>query len=329
MSFFYSKILALLFWVVLCFAPGKENHSSFYMKSEMEPAKTDSELKGYKDITECEGQYIAVGTDGRIDFISPSGKISHINNTLSEDLNSVYYCDQKIYITGKKGVIELSTNKQTFNKIESGTDKNINSITSFNGNIIAGADQGILLISNNGTTFKTIHLPLKGNITSVSSNESACFGATSEGEIISSSDGYNWKTFDYNKEYSGFYKACSFRCVLMNDKRIAIAGVHDDGSPVLIFSSIGNVWTERLLNYNDDEGYMGLLTDSPNDLSYDNIEDQFIMSCNNGKIMILPSCTKCNKLIKLTDIDLYTITNSENKIIAAGSGFFIKIFNFR
>ena len=157
--------------------------------------------------------------------------------------------NRQVLAIGDKGTILLSSDGRSFIPVESGTLKDINSVTNFKGLLIASADEGILLISKNGTLWSKLQLEVKGNIVSVTSNHSSCYGVTDHGEIISSFDGMNWKVMDFNKEYSGYYKPCIFNKALMSDNRIVLAGRHEDGSPVVMFSTMGNVWAERTLLY--------------------------------------------------------------------------------
>ena len=287
------------------------------------------EAKGYRDITVFEDQFVAVGTFGRIDRIARSGKITPVANAIKEDLNGVIYDNKTIIAVGNGGTILVSTDGQTCRKIESGTTKNINSITSFSGILVAASEKDIILIPEDGNKCRNIHLSIKGEIISVSAGTSACFGVTDKGEIIRTSDAVNWDIFDYNLKYAGYNKPCSFKDVLLAGNRIAIIGEHEDGTPAVLFSSLGNLWTERALNYTDDNGVMGILTNLPNDISYDSIEDQFFIACANGEILSLPSCSKCNKLYTVTGKDLYGINNSENTLIIVGADYFVNTIKIR
>ena len=159
---------------------------------------------------------------------------------------------------------------------------------------------------------------------SLSSRSSDCYGATDEGEIIHSTDGINWDIFNFNNVYSGFYRPCSFSSILVTENRIAVAGKQDDGFPVVAFSSQGNVWTERVLNYIDEGGFREFLTESPNFILYDETGDQFFIACTNGLIMVLPSCSQCNKVAKVSDRSIKSMVIASGRIMLAGEGYFLK-----
>ena len=287
--------------------------------------EVDTDLKGYRDLVFYNGQFLAVGTDGRIDRINDSGIVTPVITACKENLNCIISEGQILVVVGDNGTILLSSDGQVFIKVESGTDKNINGIAFKRELVIAVADQGTILVSKNGKTWNSILLEVSGNIVSITANDSFFFGITDNGKIIKSSDGLNWGITDYNEVYSGYNKSCRFDKVLATGDRIAIIGSHDDGSPAVLFSSLGNVWTERSLIYNDDHGMIRFLTNKPNDIIYDPDGDQFLLACDNGEIFSLPSCTKCNESVTISTDDLYAIILTENRLLSIGEEFSVNI----
>lgn len=301
---------------------GQESSALFSLS---EKRSVSNKNKGYRDIVAYKDQFLAVGTDGRIDCINKSGEITRINNALTNNLNGVIYTNQTIIAVGNEGTILFSSDGKICLKKESGTDKNINSITSFKGNVIASADDGTILIMESGNSWKHIQLPLKGDIVSISSGSSVCIGVTNKGEMIKTSDAVNWDIFDYNKEYAGYNKPCSFKEVLISRNRIAIIGQHEDDSPVVLFSSLGNVWTERSVSYTDEHGMIHWVTNLPNNICYDVAGDQFFLVCNNGELLNLPSCTKCNKSFIISKNNLNGIICLENTLMIVGDDYFVNV----
>ena len=281
----------------------------------------------YRDVISYEDGFLAVGSDGRIDRISKTGKITRSEKFPGEEFNCILSYNQMIIVAGVKGSILISSNKGPFKKVDSGSDNNINSLVFFKDKIIAGTDRGEILIGDEKDQFKKIQLDLKGNIVSLSARTSDCYGVTYEGEIIHTIDGIKWTVFDFNKVYEGFYKPCHFTKVLATEKQIAICGKQNDGLPVLIFSNRGTVWSERTLSYTDDQGFLSYLEETPNDLFYDFSGDRFILVCNNGKVMIIPSCSHCNKLFEFSDEDIKSISGNENSLIIVGENNYIKTIN--
>jgi hypothetical protein len=286
-----------------------------------------NKTEGYRSVIRYEDEFIAAGSGGQIDWISVSGRKTRSEKFPGENFKCLVEYNQMVIVAGERGSILISTGEGIFRKVESGTSANINSLAVFNGIIIAGADQGEIITGNVSGAFKKNKLDLKGNIVSVTSRPSDCYGVTDKGEIIHSADGIKWSITDFNKVYAGYYKPCYFTKVLVTENRIAITGVNIDGSPVLMFSSQGSVWTERPLNYTDDQGMAGYLADTPNDIIYDDMGDQFFLACGGGKLMKLSSCSQCNKLAVISGEDLEGMSNIGNNLMIVGGNFFIRPVN--
>ena len=279
---------------------------------------------GYRDIISYEDGFLAVGSDGRIDRISLSGKIIKSEKIPGVVLNCILSYDHNIVTAGSNGTVLISSREEAFKKINSGTTENINSLALFKRKIIAGTDDGEIVIGTEQGLFRKIQLNLKGNIVSVSAGKSVCYGVTDEGEIINTADGINWSIFDFNKVYDGYYGPCKFKAVLVTENQIAAAGVQDDGTPVLVLSARGKVWTERPLSYTNDHGEISYLTETPYGIFYDLAINQFILVCSKGKLMTIPSCSHCNELIVLpTENNLKGIAANGNKIIIVGDNYYI------
>ena len=284
-----------------------------------------SHLSGYKDIVTFQDKYIAIGADGRIDNISIHGESITIDSSCQSKLNSAYANANLFIAVGEHGSVIYSTDGNAFIRAESGTNKNINGITTKNGLIIAGAEDGTLLASRDAKVWHLIKTNAKGNILSLSSNNSLFIGVTDAGEIIKSTDGVKWEIRDYNKEYAGYNPYSKFKKILAVDYNIIIIGTHEDGSPSILSSSLGNVWAERLSVYFDEEDNINHLTSVPADITYDPDRDQFILACKNGELFTLPSCSKCNKLIKISEIDLNAILYNNNLLLIGDADYSVLI----
>lgn len=283
--------------------------------------------EGYRCLIRYGDGFLAAGSGGQIDWISVSGEKTKSEKFPGENFNCLLEYNNLVIAAGERGTILISSNNGIFRKVESGTVRNINSLTVFNGIIIAGADQGEIITGDGRGSFKKNHLSLKGNIVSVSARASECFGVTDEGEIIRSLDGSKWEITDFNKVYAGYYKPCYFIAILVTENRIAVTGIRNDGSPVMMFSNKGGVWTERILNYTDDQGIKGYLSDIPKAISYYEQGDEYYIACSKGKLMKLPSCSQCNKLVELSEEDLEGISIIENNLMIVGGNFFNRALN--
>jgi hypothetical protein len=274
--------------------------------------------QGYTDIVQFGGKYFAVGTDGRIDCISNSGERTTVDNSNKNKLNCAFSNDEILIAAGDHGTILYSYDGKKFHQAESRTNENINGITFKNGLILAGADKGIVLISKDGKEWNNIQTETKGNIMSPSANTSFFIGVTDVGEIMKSSDGTTWEIKDYNKEYAGFNEPAKFKKIIATPNSIVIIGTHNDGSPSILFSSLGNVWAERIPFYHDEQGIICYLTKKPNGITYDPLMDEIILACDNGELFSLPSCSKCNKYIKISETNFNAIIYDDNCLVIVG-----------
>jgi hypothetical protein len=290
-----------------------QNGSASFLKS--------NETKGYKDIVIFKDGFIAVGTDGRIDFITKSGEKSPLDSSCKYNLYCTFFNGEILIIAGNNGTILYSSDGKRFYQAESGTEKNINGIIYKNGLIIAGGDNGTILTSKNGKTWNIIPTEIKGNIVSFSTYNSFLIGVTDIGEIIKSVDGISWEIKNFNKEYAGYYSFSKFKKILASQNSMVIMGTYEDGSPSIFLSSMGNVWTERIPIYHDDQGLIFYLNQIPNGITYDPERDQYILACDNGQLFSLPACSKCNKLLKISETDLRAIIYFDNSLFIVGDGF--------
>lgn len=286
-------------------------------------AKLDT-VHGYRAITYFENGFIAIGSNGRIDRMATNGKVTRSEKIAGESFKCILAADQRIFVAGENGTILVSSNNGPFVKLNSETTNQINTLALFNGNIIAGTDEGEILFGGIDEKFSTISLNLKGNIVSLSAGEFDCYGVTDQGEIISSRDGIYWNVFDFNAVYAGFYKPCHFTKILVTPNNIAVIGIYNDGLPVLMLSTHGNVWTERTVNYNDAQANYVTLRDTPNDIFYDPQRDLLYIACNNGTILSIPSCSHCNKASTLTSEHLTAIWCVGDTLMVAGTNFYVE-----
>lgn len=282
------------------------------------------EDSGYRDIVVAGGKILAAGSEGRIDYYEAARSAASFSLSYKKNINSVISLDGLTCAAGDGGMFLISEDGREFKSINTGTTNNIKGMTFFRNLLIAVADKGTILVSSDGASFGLIQALVKGNLVSVDSNDSFCIAVTDAGEILKSEDGLNWKVTDFNKEYKGYYQQSIFEKVLVTDDRIAIAGSHADSSPAIYFSSSGSVWNERSLNFEDERGQFNMLESQINDIAYDPGENVFILACDNGLLMILPSCSKCNELIKVSENNLNAICLSGGKIVVAGESFFLK-----
>ena len=326
------QINRILFTVLECLIFLSFTNKQNILKAEVIYPKHDTtkitESKrriGYRDVVLFKDYYVAVGTNGRIDRYSKSGEKVPIDSTSKADLNCAFSNSEIMIAAGDHGTLLYTSDGKNFYRAESPTQENINGITSRDGLILACADNGTILISNDGKAWSLIQTNAKGNIMSLSASKYLFMGVTNVGEILKSTDGTNWEIKDYNKEYAGYNEPARFKKIIATPNTIVIIGTHDDGSPSILFSTLGNVWAERIPLYHDEQGTINYLTKKPNGITYNPVTDEFILACDNGELFSLSSCSKCNKYLKISDGNLQAVLYNDDCLVIAGDEYFFFI----
>ena len=166
--------------------------------------------------------------------------------------------------------------------------------------------------------------PVKGHLTAVSADEKQLWAVTDVGEILHSSDALNWSVLDFNEQYNGFYPQITFTAIAAGGGSIMVAGLRPDGRPAAYTSGMGNVWSERLLDYTE-QGRTSLLEAEPVSISYDPIQDRFFLACRGGWLLALPGCSHCNSIERYPVETLYGRAASGFNALLIGSGGFKEI----
>ncbi|MDR0977313.1 MAG: hypothetical protein LBL78_06135 [Prevotellaceae bacterium] len=196
---------------------------------------------------------------------------------------------------GKRGTLYVCTDTTwAFRPLDTGIRDDIRALAFYQGVLIAAAGSNLLLLDGDGV-LGGLQLPVRGNVVALSATAAACYGVTDAGEIVHTTDGTRWTTLDFNATYRGYYPPCTFTDVCATRQRTAVAGTTRDGKPVVYFSEQGTVWYERELTYPDEVAAATLLASRPNVLTYDFLRDIFILGCDDGRVMYLPSCSHCNE----------------------------------
>lgn len=276
---------------------------------------------GYRGTVAHEDGYIAVDSAGRVDWLLKDASIYQSAPLPATDLRCIVSTPESIVVGGANGALFVSTNNATFTRVDCKTDYTLHALALFNNKVLIGSDQGMLYTYDKGKV-SSIQLPLKGNIRSLCARESDCFGVTDEGEIIHSTDGKEWTVFDFNEYYKGYYDASSFTRVASSGDRIFVTGTKQNGLPIVIFSSEGTVWVERTITYSDEQGRITNLETPIYDMAYDVNTDLFVLTCANGLLMTIPSCSHCNKAFYPSYDHLTGVArNKETFLIVGTNGF--------
>jgi hypothetical protein len=240
----------------------------------------------------------------RIDRLSPEGRVVQSASlpaaaTLTCLAADASAASAALAAGGKRGMLYVCTDTTwTFRPLATGIRDDIRALAFYQGVLIAAAGSNLLLLDGSGV-LGGLQLPVRGNVVALSSTDKACYGVTDAGEIVHTTDGTHWTALDFNATYRGYYPPCTFTAVCATGQRTAVAGTTRDGKPVVYFSEQGTVWYERELTYSDEVSAATPLAARPNVLTYDFVRDTFILGCDDGMVMYLPSCSHCNECYRL------------------------------
>ena len=176
----------------------------------------------------------------------------------------------------------------------------------------------IHMIHRTGVVVAQIEPPLLGRITAIAADETTLWAVTEAGEIIHSENGFMWSFFDFNEQYSGFYPVMDFRAVAAGGGSVMVAGVTPDGRPAAFTSGLGTVWSERSLDYTE-QNVLHYLDAVPTGLAFDAIQDSFYLLCEGGVMFRLPACSHCNSVERYPVDTLYARVPLGFDVLVLGS----------
>lgn len=187
--------------------------------------------------------------------------------------------------------------------------------------VLDAAGLSILELNRTGLVVSHLDPPVYGHLKAISADDRQLWAVTDAGEILHSSDGLEWAVLDFNEQYNGFYPRIEFKAIAAGGGSIMVAGIRPDGRPAAYTSGMGNVWSERLLDYTE-QGRTNLLEAEPVSLSYDPIQDRFYLACSGGWLLALPGCSHCNSIERYPVETLYARAASGfNALLLGSNGF--------
>ncbi|MBR5735776.1 MAG: hypothetical protein IKX60_03160 [Bacteroidales bacterium] len=180
----------------------------------------------------------------------------------------------------------------------------------------------IHMIHRTGVVVAQIEPPLLGRLTAIAADGTTLWAVTEAGEIIHSENGFMWSFFDFNEQYSGFYPVMDFRAVAAGGGSVMVAGITPDGRPAAFTSGLGTVWSERSLDYTE-QNELHYLDAVPVGLAFDSIQDSFYLLCNGGVMFRLPACSHCNSVERYPADTLYARVPLGFDVLVLGSDGFL------
>jgi len=290
------------------------------------------ELDNYSDSTGAYNavcyngnEYIAVGTNGRIDRIKPDKSVTVLPAVTSLSLNDVVSMNGIDVAVGDSGIVLVSKDGGSFKPVKSKTPKSLFSITVFDGKFWAAGAEGTIIFSSDGKRWKSINPGVKNDIHSIAANEEMIMAVAGESQVLMSVDGEKWDVLDYNEYYNRLAEPCRFRRVQALADVFFVLGEHLNipGSPAILSTFDGKIWMDHVLGMINDLPPEQFFPLTVNAIAVD--ADQLVVACNDGKILTLPDCPTCNKLDIICTDNINDLVSANGLFTLVGDDFWFDI----
>jgi hypothetical protein len=73
------------------------------------------------------------------------------------------------------------------------------------------------------------------------------------------------------------------------------------------------------LNYTTEQGELCYLAEIPASMQYDTLQDQILLVCSKGKVMVIPACSHCNRLLTVSTENLKALSENNGNWLVVGS----------
>ena len=125
---------------------------------------------------------------------------------------------------------------------------------------------------------------VKGEVIGTATNEYATFGLTDKGEIFWSRDEKKWEVIDFNEMYRGYYAPVHFVGIAAGAGSVAVVGTSEESGAPAMF-----------VTYSQGEELFEL-GEAPLAIRADLERDEYVLTCTDGVLFFVPSCSHCNRL---------------------------------
>ncbi|NLY42944.1 MAG: hypothetical protein GX066_03020 [Clostridiaceae bacterium] len=280
---------------------------------------------GYNAVCTYGYDFLAVGTGGRISRIFRDKSIVNLHSGTNADLYGIASSDGIIVVVGDNGTILVSRDGDNFNIKNSGVKARLYGITVFQGTFFAAGEGGIILSSSDGEEWILQQTETNNDIISISATDKMCMAVTRETQILMSTNGGTWKILDYNKYYEGYDDPYWFHSIDACGNVFFLSGEYKEhpGVPVIMSSDTGEIWMPHVLNRVNGDLLDYVLPITINMIGLNG--DQLLAACDDGKLLTITECIKCNKLEQLTEYDIKGMAFSGDFIALVGEGFWFDV----
>jgi len=284
---------------------------------------------GYEGRTDGVGAFLVCGTNGRLDRIYEDNKVENIPNPASgRDLTQVFAGPDATLVSGMSGIILYSYDGKEFHAGGGVGGADVSGVTFFKGRYFASTLGGAVLESADGKEWKISAELADAAIISIAASREHIMAITTATDIFISEDGNTWNCENFNVTYDGYYEKYVFTKIIGIDYALYILGYCEDnpGNPIIMFSdSGGEVWMFRtlaMINELPAEDFYPLEV-----YSLVVFDEELVAICNNGKVLVMPSCFKCNEFTEPADMDFRDLAAGDGILLFVGDGYEYALLN--
>lgn len=244
----------------------------------------------------CEGGFLYLNTEGHIIFSDPEGKETEFTAGTAEGEKPVMLklFGERIYVGYDSGSIvcmDADGVQMDFWQLE-GVPQDL--LETEDGLLIA-ASTGIFRATQ-GSVQK--EADFDSEVVGMASTTYAAIAAGEDGRLLVWTEDKEICRVDCSSYYG---KDMTVTAVGAANNVLYVAGYDESRTPVLLYSTGGQSWTERKLAMLDEQSQVIPLDEIPLAIAYSEASEAVLVSCSGGKVAVLPSCVKCNAFYRLSE----------------------------
>ena len=281
---------------------------------------------GYLDAVPFGEGFIAAGTGGRIDYISTAGEVTRLDSGTKETLRSVYTDYPNILVGGDHGTVLISTDAgESFVPMNIGAGIDVFGVVEYRGMLYcAGSGGSIYRLDSNG--WKKARLSTTNDIISLVITNNYLVAVTAETDVFFSENGSKWEETNFNEEYHGLYPEYVFTRAVGAGDTVFVLGYEKENPniPLIMYTESGEVWMQLMLAIVNGEYVTGEEELRIHDICFNT--DQIVGVMDDGRILAITDCFKCNEEKQLDQIyDLWATAIQEDGVLVCGEDFFCRV----
>ena len=285
---------------------------------------------GYLAATAFGEGFIACGTGGRIDYISVQGEVRHLDSGTKAELRSVYAEYPNILVSGEKGTVLISTDAgESFMPLEFSPDIDLYGAVQYRDMIYcAGSGGSIYRLDSNG--WKKARIPTENDIISLIITRKYLIAVSAETDVLFSENGSKWEYMNFNEDYDGLYPPYVFTRAVGAGETFFVLGYEAEtpNIPLLMWTETGEVWMQKAIGIVNGEYLTGEEDMQIHDICFNT--DQIVGMMNDGRILAITDCFKCNEEMQLNQTyDLWATAIREEGVLVCGEDFFSRVVSRR